>query len=130
MNERHLKHMKKLAALLTAGALAAAAASQTFTGIITDSMCGKDHAMMKVTPDSKCVTECVKHGYKYALYDGKTAYVLSDQKTPEQFAGQKVKVTGTLNEKTKILKLDSISADGTAMPAMPGIGDAHSGHSH
>ncbi len=27
--------------------------------------------MMKVTPDSKCVTECVKHGSKYALYDGK-----------------------------------------------------------
>lgn len=122
--------MTKLTSLFIAGALVAGAASQTFTGIITDSMCGKDHAMMKVTPDSKCVTECVKHGSKYALYDGKAAYVLSDQQTPEKFAGQKVKITGTLNEQTKIIKVDSISADGSAMPAMPGMGDAHSGHSH
>ena len=104
--------MTKLAALLISGALAAGAANQTFTGVITDSMCGKDHAMMKVTPNSKCVVECVKSGSKYALYDGKTAYVLSDQKTPEQFAGQKVKVTGTLFEKTKILQVESITADG------------------
>jgi hypothetical protein len=104
--------MKNTISLLFAGALLAAAASpQTFTGVITDSMCGRDHAMMKVTPDSKCVQGCVKHGSKYALFDGKSAYVLSDQKTPEQFAGQKVKITGTLYEKTKILKVDSIGAD-------------------
>lgn len=123
--------MFKITSILFAGALIAGAANQqTFTGVITDSMCGKDHAMMKVTPDSKCVTECVKHGNRYALYDGKTAYVLSDQKTPEQYAGQKVKITGTFNEKTKILQVDSISAAGSAMPAMPGMGDAHGGHSH
>ncbi|MBZ5582494.1 MAG: hypothetical protein LAQ30_09895 [Acidobacteriia bacterium] len=104
--------MKKIISFLFAGALVASAA--TFTGVVTDSMCGKDHAMMNVTPDSKCVTECVKHGSKYALYDGKAVYVLSDQKTPEQFAGQKVKVTGTLNEKTKILKVDSITPESPA----------------
>ncbi len=104
--------MTKLAALFIAGGLAAGAATQTFTGVITDSMCGKDHAMMKVSPDSKCVMECVKSGSKYALYDGKNVYVLSDQKTPEQFAGKKVKVTGTLFEKTKILQVESITADG------------------
>jgi hypothetical protein len=104
--------MTKLTSLLIAGALVAGAATQTFTGVITDSMCGKDHAMMKVTPDSKCVQECVKHGSKYVLFDGKNSYVLSDQKTPEQFAGQKVKVTGAVNEKTQILKVDSIAADG------------------
>ncbi len=118
----------KTLSFLFAGALVASAA--TFTGVITDSMCGKDHAMMKVTPDSKCVTECVKHGSKYALYDGKTAYVLSDQKTPGQFAGQKVKINGRLNEKTKIIKVDSIAADGSAMSDMPGMGVGHSGHSH
>jgi len=103
--------MNKSVSLLFAVALLAAAGQQTFTGVITDSMCGKDHAAMRVTPASKCVQECVKHGSKYALFDGRTAYVLSDQKTPEQFAGQKVKITGTLYEKTKILKVDSISAD-------------------
>jgi len=37
---------------------------------------------------------CVKAGSKYVLYDtsSKTVYELSDQKKPEQFAGQKVTV--------------------------------------
>jgi hypothetical protein len=65
--------------------------------------------MMKDMPEAKCVVECVKHGAKYALFDGKNVYVLSDQKTPEQFAGKKVKVTGTLAEGAKTLKVDSIA---------------------
>ncbi len=108
--------MHKTLSLVFAGALiAGAAAPRTFSGVITDAMCGKDHAMMRVSPDSKCVTECVKRGSKYALYDGKTAYVLSDQKSPEQFAGKKVKITGTLDQKANVLKVDSIAAaTGTA----------------
>ncbi len=105
--------MTKLTSVLFAGALLASAANQqTFTGVVTDTMCGKDHAMMKVTPDSKCVLDCVKHdkAVKYALLVGTNVYVFSDQKTPEQFAGKKVTVTGTLFEKTKILKVDSIGA--------------------
>ena len=69
-------------------------------------------AAMNVKPDSKCVTECVKAGAKYALYDGKSMYILSDQKEPEKFAGQKVKITGTYNEATKILQVDSMVAAG------------------
>lgn len=117
--------MTRIALLLMTGALAAGAATQTFTGVVTDTMCGKDHAMMKVSPDSKCVLECVKGGAKYALFDGKNVYVLSDQKAPEQFAGQRVKVTGTLYEKTKILKVDSISTEGRPAPVT-----AHPGHQH
>lgn len=82
---------------------------------------------VKVTPDSTCVQECVKHGSQHALFDGKTAYMLSDQKTPEQFAGQKVKITGTLYEKTKILKVNSITADGETAPATSAD---HAGHQH
>jgi hypothetical protein len=110
--------MMKVAFFLFAGAPLAGAATQTLTGVITDTMCGKDHAMMKVSPDSKCVVECVKgdKNTKYALFDGKNVYVLSDQKTPEQFAGKKVTVTGTLYEKTKILQVDSIAA-GASSPA-------------
>ena len=100
--------MTKVASILFVGALMASAAPQTFTGVITDTMCGKDHAMMKVTPNSKCVVECVKSGSKYALYDGKTAYVLSDQKTPEQFAGQKVKVTGTVDVANNTIHVETI----------------------
>jgi len=99
--------MKKTLVFLAA-AVALSAAPQTFTGVITDAMCGKDHAMMGVKPDAKCVTACVKDGSKYALIVGDNVYELSDQKTPEKFAAQKVKVTGTLNG--KIIQVQSIAA--------------------
>jgi hypothetical protein len=101
--------MTKIAALFLAG-VALAASPQTFTGVITDTMCGKDHAHMGVEPNAKCVRECVGDGktYKYALLVGDNMYVLSDQKVPAEFAAEKVKVTGTLYEKTKIIKVDKI----------------------
>lgn len=64
------------------------------------------------------------------MFDGKNVYVLSHQKTPEQFAGKKVTVTGTLYEKTKILKVDSIKADGHSPDAAPSSHGDHSGHKH
>jgi len=100
--------MKILLTLFAGAALAFAAAPKTFTGVITDTMCGKDHSMMGVKPDSKCVLECVKSGSKYALLEGSNVYELSDQKAPEKFAGQKVNVTGTLNG--KVLQVQSITA--------------------
>ena len=100
--------MKILLTLFAGAALAFAAAPKTFTGVITDTMCGKDHSMMGVKPDSKCVLECVKSGSKYALLEGSNVYELSDQKAPEKFAGQKVTVTGTLNG--KVLQVQSITA--------------------
>ena len=98
-------------AVASAALLCAAPAAQKFTGTITEDMCGKEgHSAMKMgPPDSKCVTECVKSmKAKYALYDGKNVYVLSDQKTPEKFAAKKVTVTGTLEGET--IKVDKIEA--------------------
>jgi len=100
--------MKTLLVLFAGAALSFAADHKTFTGVITDTMCGKDHSMMNIKPDSKCVMECVKSGSKYALLEGNNVYELSDQKMPEKFAGQKVKVTGTLNGST--LQVKSIAA--------------------
>ncbi len=103
--------MKKLfAVLFSAAVLVAAADEQTYVGVITDTMCGADHKAMNVSPESKCVKECIRHdkNVKYALYDGKNVYTLSDQQTPEKFAAQKVKITGKLFEKTKILRVDKI----------------------
>ena len=99
--------------LLVVAALAASPAKQTFTGIITDDNCPKaDHSQMRMGPtDAECTTARVSvHGATYVLYDGKEVYALSDQRTPEKFAGQKVRVTGTLDAKTKTIKVDSISA--------------------
>lgn len=95
-----------------AGMLMASSGQTTFTGVITDTMCGTKHHM-GITPDAKCVRECVKMDpkkWKYALAAGDKLYVLSDQQTPEKFAAQKVTVTGTLNEKTNTLKVDRIEA--------------------
>jgi hypothetical protein len=103
--------MKQVIFALCAAAFAyAGSASQTFIGTITDSMCGADHAMMHVSPDAKCVRECAKAGNtaKYALFDGKNVYKLSDQVTPAEFAGQKVKVTGTLFTKTGIIQVEKV----------------------
>lgn len=100
-------------ALVIGTALLAADKPQTYTGVITDTMCGANHAAMGVKPDAKCVLECVKSdpkSNKYALLVGSNVYVLSDQQTPEKFAAQKVTVTGTLFAKTKILKVDKIEA--------------------
>jgi hypothetical protein len=94
-------------------AVSAAPANQTFTGVITDSMCAKaDHSQMQMGPtDADCTTACVSvHGAIYLLYDGKDAYILSDQKTPEKFAGQKVRVVGTLDAKAKKIQVESITA--------------------
>lgn len=103
--------MKKTILITMAAALlAAAAGNQTFTGVITDSMCGASHASMKMGPDDKCTIACVRAGSKYALWDGKKLYVLSDQKTPEKFAAKKVTVTGQLNAKGDGIEVASIAA--------------------
>jgi len=95
-------------------ALSAPPAKQTFTGTITDDMCPKaDHSRMQMGPtDAECARACADiHGASYVLYDGKNIYMLSDQKTPEKFAGQKVKVVGTLDPKTGSIQVDSIAPD-------------------
>ena len=61
--------------------------------------------------DAECTLACVSaHGADLVLYDGKEVYTLSDQQTPEKFAGKKVAVTGTLDTKTKTIRVDSITA--------------------
>jgi 3-methyladenine DNA glycosylase AlkD len=105
--------MKKTAlSILFAAALAAADKPQTFTGVITDTMCKLDHKHMNMGPDAECVRGCVKSSqeYKYALHNGRKMYVLSDQQTPEKFAAQRVKITGTLYPKTGIIKVEKIEA--------------------
>ena len=106
--------MKRLILSLTIiSALTAAPDKLKFTGVITDSMCGNgDHSQMRMGPtDAECTNACVEaHGAAYVLYDGKQSNTLSDQKTPEKFAGKKVTVMGTLEAKTKTIHVDSMTA--------------------
>src|SRR5437762_10965298 len=99
--------------LLAVAALSAAPGKQTFTGIISDDMCGNaDHSHMRMGPtDAECTIACISaHGATYVLYDGKQVYTLSDQRTSERFAAQKVSVRGTLDRKTRTIQVESIRA--------------------
>lgn len=111
--------MRKFASMALAVALAAvlgaatgkpgkAAGQKTFTGEISDSMCGLKHMMEGGAKE--CTQKCVDGGSKYVLADTahNQVYELSDQTKPKDFAGQKVKVTGTLKGKT--IEVKSIEA--------------------
>ena len=108
--------MKKLATMLFISTISASTVlaqketkEQIFVGKIGDSQCGLKHPM-GMGSDKDCTLMCVKGGGKFILADQKekVVYQLDDQKTPEQFAGQMVKVTGTLDKKTKTIKVKSI----------------------
>lgn len=96
-----------LIALVTSLALAnfalAAASPKTFTGVVSDSMCGAQH-QMEGSP-AQCTRQCVSKGSKYALVVGDKVYTLdtSDKAalaTLDQQAGAKATVTGALDGDT------------------------------
>jgi len=100
--------------LLIATLAAGAQGPQKFTGTVTDDICPEgDHSRMRMgATDAECTIACINaHGSAYVLFDGKDAYALSDQQTPEKFAGKKVTVTGTLDARTKTIQVQSISAN-------------------
>ena len=105
--------MKSLVILVALAVLVQSPRRQTFTGIISDAMCGSGgHAGMRMGPtDAECTTACIAaHGAAYVLVVGKNEYALSDQKTPERFAARKVRVVGTLDAKTRTIQVVSIAA--------------------
>lgn len=96
-----------------------AAKDMTYSGEIMDSSCakmGSHAAMMKghpgITDAKACTLGCVKAGAKFVLYNptSKMVYQLDDQDKPMQFAGEKVKVMGTLDKATKTIHVTDIKA--------------------
>ncbi len=76
-------------------------------------MCAQTgHAAMRMGPtDAECTVACIDaHGAQYVLVSGRDVYTLSDQQTPQKFAGEKVRITGTVEESSgaKILRVISI----------------------
>lgn len=88
-----------LAAGMSMAAPKEAAKGKTFVGDISDKMCGAKHMMEGGAKD--CTLKCVESGSQFVLATPKgKIYDLSDQDKPKEFAGQKVKVTGTLDGDT------------------------------
>jgi Fe-S-cluster-containing dehydrogenase component len=103
--------MKKILVLIFALAAPLATANQgLMNAVITCSTCTACHMSMRMGSDERCVRSCVRAGAKYALWDGRNAYVLSDQIAAEPWAGRKVRVLATLNAKTKEVQAISIVA--------------------
>ena len=59
-----------------------------------------------------CTLACVSGGASFVLYSPVTqaVYQLDDQKKPAEFAGQKVKVVGTLDKTTKTIHVTDVKA--------------------
>jgi len=84
-----------------------AANTQTFTGKVSDSMCGAKHH--EGIPPADCVRACVKHGAKYALVVGDKVYTLNTSNASEldnlsKLAWEEAKVTGTASGDTISVK--------------------------
>src|SRR5450631_2236677 len=86
----------------------AAGSTQTFTGKVSDAMCGAKHSEAGIAP-ADCVRACVQKGAKYALVVGDKVYTLStsDQAaldTLNKLAWEQAKVTGTATGDTIAVK--------------------------
>jgi hypothetical protein len=77
-----------------------AGAEKTFTGVVSDSMCGATH-MAKDKSPAECTRMCVQQGQKYALVVGTTVYTLQGHEAElDKLAGQRVTVKGTASGDT------------------------------
>ncbi len=109
--------MKKslFAVTLAAGLTAAFAAGQTVTGVITDSMCKTNHAMMQKGPNKMsghdCTVACVKSGQRYVLAAGDKLYQIENQNFAdlEKEAGKAVKATGQVSADGKSITLSKLT---------------------
>jgi hypothetical protein len=93
----------------------AAAAIQTFVGVITDGQCAAkvSHkevmAKAKVNTAANCVRGCARR-YWYVLYvpSSKRIYKLSDQERPAELAAKRVRIKGALDKATQTIYVSSI----------------------
>jgi hypothetical protein len=79
----------------------AAGSTQTFTGKVSDAMCGAKH-MERGIASAACVRACVQKGTKYALVVGDKVYALDTSVQAaldylSKLAWEEAKVTGTAN---------------------------------
>ena len=113
-----MRFTRKFAVSLTSVLLAAAlipasfaAKAETFTGTISDAMCGAKHMMEG--DDAACLRACVQKGSKYALVVGGKVYTLDtkDKATLDKLdklAAAKATVKGEVDGDT--IEVSSVAA--------------------
>ena len=122
--KKNLAGVFVLAALMFAYS-SSAAAQQTWTGQIGDSMCGAKHKPMGTMKmaDRECTEMCVKAGGKYVFIMGDKVFQIADQKDKAlaTHAGHTVLLTGELKGDTiTASKIDTPKKEApkTDMPKM------------
>ncbi len=90
-------------------------ATQSFNGVISDSMCVKKHMTAGKTP-AQCVAECIRNGSHYVLVTNDKAYTLTGKlQAVAPLAGKHVNVDGTVNGNA--ITVVSVHAMNSQMPA-------------
>lgn len=104
-----------VAAGVVLAAVTIAAAEQTWTGQISDSLCKMKHEEAAEgqgkMPDDECTRACIKGGSTYVFIVDKKVYQIENQTNPDldKHAGHTVKLTGEM-------KGDSMTVTKIAMP--------------
>jgi hypothetical protein len=83
--------------------------SRSHDEMITKSTMGTDAA--------SCAKACVRRGGEWVLKSGDDVYRLKDQAGIDNFAGQKVQITGTLDPKTNTI--DNTNIEALPAPSRP-----------
>ena len=107
--------------VLSAAAVAGAGTTpRVFSGEISDSQCamnvhslGRSHEeMIKKstlgTDAASCARACIRRGGEWVLRSGDDVYRLRNQAGVDEYAGQKVKVTGALDPSTHTIDNERI----------------------
>jgi hypothetical protein len=114
------KNLLFLGVFLIFLACAASAEDQTWTGRISDSMCGAKHGATihqqegsnKKTSDEECVKKCVDAGAKYVFVTQGKIFSIDNQDFVDlkASAGRDVKLTGELTGDTiKVSRIEAIA---------------------
>ena len=112
-----MKRIMGMALAILLGSTLAYGAEKTWTGKISDSMCGASHKSAiehggKKLTDRECVQACIKDGGKYVFVSQGKVYDISNQDDPDlaEHAGHTVHLTGEMTG-------NSIQVSKIAMPA-------------
>jgi hypothetical protein len=106
-------------------------ATKTWTGKISDSMCGVTHTMVsehqekgeipktatnKGQKERECTLACVKAGGKYVFVSQGKVFEISNQDLAalQEHAGHTVKLTGDLDADGKTIKVSEVTMPGVA----------------
>ena len=106
--------LHKVTFILLFGGLSLIAAEQTWTGQISDEMCGADHSAMahdaKKVSAHDCTLNCVKGGTKFVFVSEGKVYPIANQDLADlkTHAGHNVKITGDLASDGKTITVSKV----------------------